>query len=125
MRSPVGGSPIFRLSALAALALAGAGCGLGQAGIDPPMDQIFLPGGLAVDPDGNWLYAINSNNDLRFNAGTVLAIDLQKAKRAVGLETTLDVLTAFSTLITAQVGLQQAKSTYLLAVLNLNNVMGL
>ncbi|MGA2639979.1 MAG: TolC family protein [Spirochaetia bacterium] len=51
--------------------------------------------------------------------------DLQKAKRAVGLETTLDVLTAFSTLITAQVGLQQAKSNYLLAVLNLNNVMGL
>jgi OMF family outer membrane factor len=51
--------------------------------------------------------------------------DLQKAKRAVGLETTLDVLTAFSTLVTAQVGLQQAKSTYLLAVLNLNNAMGL
>lgn len=51
--------------------------------------------------------------------------DLQKAKRAVGLETTLDVLTAFSTLVTAQVGLQQAKSTYLLAVLSLNNVMGL
>ncbi|MGA2381794.1 MAG: TolC family protein [Spirochaetia bacterium] len=51
--------------------------------------------------------------------------DLQKAKRAVGLETTLDVLTAFSTLITAQVGMQQAKSNYLLAVLNLYNVMGL
>ncbi len=51
--------------------------------------------------------------------------DLQKAKRAVGLETTLDVLTAFSTLVTAQVGQQQAKSTYLLALLNLNNIMGL
>ena len=50
--------------------------------------------------------------------------DLQKAKRAVGLETTLDVLTAFSTLITAEVGLEQAHSNYLLAVLNLYNVMG-
>ena len=44
------------------------------------MDQIFWPAGLAVDPNGNWLYVVNSNNDLRFNAGTLLAIDLQKAK---------------------------------------------
>ena len=80
MRAPVGRVPIFWLSALGALVLAGGGCGLGQAGIDPPMDQIFLPAGLAVDPDGNWLYVVNSNNDLRFNAGTLLAIDLQKAK---------------------------------------------
>jgi DNA-binding beta-propeller fold protein YncE len=42
------------------------------------MDQIFLPGGLAVDPSGNWLYVVNSNNDLRFNGGTLLALDLQK-----------------------------------------------
>ena len=81
MRFPVGRVPIFWASALAALALSGAGCGLGQAGIDPPADQIFLPSGVAVDPDGNWLYVVNSNNDLRFNAGTLLAIDLQKAKR--------------------------------------------
>jgi len=82
MRSPVGRVPILWLPALGALVLAGAGCGLGQSGINPPMDQIFLPSGLAVDPDGNWLYVINSNNDLRFNAGTLLALDLQKARRA-------------------------------------------
>jgi len=51
--------------------------------------------------------------------------DLEKAKFAVGLETTLDVLTAFSALTTAQVGLEQARSTYILAILTLNNVMGL
>jgi len=51
--------------------------------------------------------------------------DLEKAKLAVGLGTTLDELTAFSVLATARVGLAQAKSTYLLAVLNLYNVMGL
>jgi DNA-binding beta-propeller fold protein YncE len=81
MRSPVGRVPIFWLSALGALLLTGAGCSLGQSGINPPVDQIFLPSGLAVDPNGNWLYVINSNNDLRFNAGTLLALDLQKAKR--------------------------------------------
>jgi outer membrane protein TolC len=51
--------------------------------------------------------------------------DLEKAKLAVGLGTTLDELTAFSVLATARVGLAQAKSNYLLAVLNLFNVMGL
>ena len=51
--------------------------------------------------------------------------DLEKAKYAVGLETTLDVLTAFSALTTAQVGLEQARNNYVLAVLNLDNVMGL
>jgi DNA-binding beta-propeller fold protein YncE len=80
MKSPVGRVLIVGLLALGALVLAGAGCGLGQTGIDPPMDQIFWPAGLAVDPNGNWLYVVNSNNDLRFNAGTLIAIDLQKAK---------------------------------------------
>jgi outer membrane protein len=51
--------------------------------------------------------------------------DLQKAKLAVGLGTILDELTAFSALTTARVGLEQAKTTYLLSVLNLYNVMGL
>jgi outer membrane protein TolC len=50
--------------------------------------------------------------------------DLEKAKLAVGLGTTLDELTAFSVLATARVGLAQAKTNYLLAVLNLYNVMG-
>ncbi len=51
--------------------------------------------------------------------------NLQKARYAVGLVTTLDVLTAFQSLTTAQVGLEQAKSSYMLALLNLDNVMGL
>ena len=80
MRSPVGRVPIIGLLVLGALVLAGAGCDLGQNGIDPPLDQIFWPAGLAIDRDGNWLYVVNSNNDLRFNAGTLIAIDLQKAK---------------------------------------------
>jgi outer membrane protein TolC len=51
--------------------------------------------------------------------------DLQKAKLAVGLSTILDELTAFTALAAARVGLEQAKTAYQLAVLNLYNVMGL
>ncbi len=51
--------------------------------------------------------------------------DLQKEKFTLGSATALDVMTAFSTLATAQAGLEQAKSTYNLSVLNLYNVMGL
>jgi outer membrane protein len=51
--------------------------------------------------------------------------DLQKARYAVGLVTTLDVLTAFQAFTTAQVGLEQAKSSYVLALLNLDSAMGL
>lgn len=51
--------------------------------------------------------------------------DLEKLKLSVGLETVLDVLTAFTTLTTAEVNLEQAKSNYILAVLTFNNALGL
>jgi hypothetical protein len=34
---------------------------------------------VAVDPTGSWLFVVNSNSDLRYNAGTVVAVDLRKA----------------------------------------------
>jgi YVTN family beta-propeller protein len=71
-----------RLLASAALGLlvvsVGGGCNFGQTGIAPPTNRIFLPAGIAVDPDGNFLYVVNSNSDLRFNAGTLVAVDLSK-----------------------------------------------
>jgi DNA-binding beta-propeller fold protein YncE len=56
-----------------------AGCGIGESGIPPPNDRIFFPAGLAVSPGDDWLYVVNSNSDLRYNAGTVVAVDLRKA----------------------------------------------
>lgn len=53
-------------------------CGGGESGIAPPSDRIFLPTGLVVDPAGRWLYVVNSNSDLRFNGGTLAAVDLEK-----------------------------------------------
>jgi DNA-binding beta-propeller fold protein YncE len=67
--------------ALVSLTLAGASCGFGQSGIEPPSDRIFFPAGMAVDPGGEWLYVVNSNSDLRFNAGTVVAVNLVEAAK--------------------------------------------
>lgn len=74
-------------------------------GVDPPDDELFFPQGLALDPRASseagpacsveepcaagwncaagvcremapWLFVSNANSDLRFNAGTILAVDL-------------------------------------------------
>jgi len=58
------------------------GCTLHQAGVTPPDNRVFFPSGGIVDPDGGWLYVVNSNSDLRYNAGTVVAIDLMAARLA-------------------------------------------
>ena len=58
-----------------------AGCGFGESGIAPPADRIFFPAGIAADPTGGWLYVVNSNSDLRFNAGTVVAVNLAEAAK--------------------------------------------
>jgi outer membrane protein TolC len=78
----------------------------------------------------NALFGVTDARDRNALAGQNLQqsqgqYNLEKAKLAVGTGTTLDVLTAFAVLATARVGLAQAKSNYLLAVLNLYNVMGL
>ena len=62
--------------------LALGGCTLHQAGVTPPDNRIFFPSGGVVDPDGGWLYVVNSNSDLRYNAGTIVAIDLTAARLA-------------------------------------------
>jgi hypothetical protein len=54
-------------------------CGLNQEGVAPPRNRISFPGSVKVDPDRRWLYVVNSNADLRFNAGTVVAVDVKLA----------------------------------------------
>jgi DNA-binding beta-propeller fold protein YncE len=67
----------YRVAAAAALAVAVVGCGIGQSGIAPPDDRFFFPAGIVADPSGDWLYVVNANSDLRYNAGTVVAVDLR------------------------------------------------
>jgi YVTN family beta-propeller protein len=59
----------------------GGGCNFGQTGIAPPTNRIFLPAGIVADPNDDFVYVVNSNSDLRFNAGTVVAVDLAMAMR--------------------------------------------
>ena len=68
------------LLTLAALVPLGAtACALNQQGVPPPLDRISFPGSALADPDGRWLYVANSNADLRFNNGTLVALDLEAA----------------------------------------------
>jgi hypothetical protein len=72
--------PAFLASAALGLLVVavGGGCSFGESGIAPPTNRIFLPGGMVADPDADFLYIVNSNSDLRFNAGTVVAVDLAR-----------------------------------------------
>jgi DNA-binding beta-propeller fold protein YncE len=63
---------------LGALVVAPA-CGLNQEGVAPPLNRISFPGSVKSDPDGRWLYVVNSNADLRYNSGTVVAVDVKLA----------------------------------------------
>lgn len=80
MRSRMAERSTFSRLSVVSVLLSLAGCGVGQNGIDPPLDRISLPGGLAADPSGDWLYVLNSNGDLRYNAGTLTALDLRKVR---------------------------------------------
>src|SRR4051794_4440854 len=47
-------------------------------GIDPTTDRLFFPTGLALDPKDAVLYVTNGNVDIRYNGGTLSAIDLEE-----------------------------------------------
>lgn len=72
----------FRRLALPLLLLAG--CENGNVGKQPPLNEMFFPSGMLLDPRAlegeaaKYLFVVNSNNDLAYNAGTVVAIDLDK-----------------------------------------------
>lgn len=54
----------------------------GGAGTPPPSDALNFPVGLAVSPGGSALYVANADFDLQYNAGTVMALDLNAVRAA-------------------------------------------
>lgn len=66
-------------SVLLTLAAVVPACKLDQNGVSPPLDRVAFPASALVDPDGHWLYVANSNSDLRYNNGTLVAVDLEAA----------------------------------------------
>jgi hypothetical protein len=69
------------VAAVVTLLAPAAGCRLSQDGVLPPADRIFFPGGAMVDPQGRWLYVVNSNSDLRYSDGTIAVVDLDAVRR--------------------------------------------
>jgi len=59
------------------------GCYSSGAGQDPNDNAFYFPVGLAVSPSGNTLFVVNSDFDLRFNAGTLQALDMKAIRAAV------------------------------------------
>ncbi|MCD6499501.1 MAG: hypothetical protein J7M25_14505 [Deltaproteobacteria bacterium] len=53
--------------------------GVERPGVNPPTDQIFFPTGLAVSPDGKYLFVANSNADIRYNGGTIAVVNLAES----------------------------------------------
>ncbi len=45
--------------------------GVSKPGIDPPLDELFFPTGLAVTPDGRYLVVASSNADIKYNGGVL------------------------------------------------------
>lgn len=54
-------------------------CGLNQAGVPPPPDTIAYPASAVLDRNSDWLVVTNSNADLRYNDGTLIALSLSRA----------------------------------------------
>ena len=64
------------LGLLAALA----GCLPEYSGESPPGDQLIYPVGLSTTKNDDYLLAVNSNFDLQYNAGTVVALSLDRLR---------------------------------------------
>lgn len=74
--SPARGKRRLARGALAAAAVVIAGCYIGNQGEDPPLNRLYFPTGLVTSPGRTALYITNSDFDLQFNGGTVMAFKL-------------------------------------------------
>src|SRR5262245_22223092 len=77
----------LRMCLSAVVAICASACNLDNPGFTPPRGRITYPIGLALSQDGDaaprYLYVANSNFDLRYNAGSVHAYDLEALQRAI------------------------------------------
>ena len=65
-------------AALGGLVALAAGCPASSAEVRPPPDQFYYPTGMDIAPDQSFLFVANANGDLRYDSGTVAAVDLDK-----------------------------------------------
>lgn len=60
-----------------------AGCLSEYSGEPPPGDQLIYPVGLITTANDDFLIVVNSNFDLQYNAGTVVALSLEKVRAII------------------------------------------
>ena len=65
---------------IAALGLAGA-CTASASTVEPPDSQLFFPTAAAISPDESVLFVTNGNAELRYDSGTVSALNLDLVDR--------------------------------------------
>jgi DNA-binding beta-propeller fold protein YncE len=53
-------------------------------GMDPPVDRLYFPTGLALTPDGRYLLVTNGNTDLKYNGGALSVVDVPGALDRLG-----------------------------------------
>jgi hypothetical protein len=70
-----------RAALLSALLLSG--CFPPGEGLEPPPGKVYFPVGLAVDEERKFLFVVNSDFDLQYNAGTVQSWDLEQLRARV------------------------------------------
>jgi DNA-binding beta-propeller fold protein YncE len=51
-------------------------CTASGADVQPPRDELAFPTGLKVSPDGNFLFVVNANSELRYDSGSLQVVDL-------------------------------------------------
>ncbi|MEZ4442518.1 MAG: hypothetical protein R3B72_25720 [Polyangiaceae bacterium] len=74
-------SSTHRVGAVALAASLGAsGCFFGADGREPPQDELVFPTAVVASPGGTALYVANSDFDLQYSGGTVMALDLRRLR---------------------------------------------
>lgn len=73
---------ISRVSAVACV-ISAAACTASSEDVRPPEAELFFPTGLAMSPDDRVLFALSANSDLRYDSGTINAIDVELVHAAV------------------------------------------
>src|ERR1019366_3246602 len=85
----IGRARTLALVASAAVACAavagGVSCYSANIGHAPPLKNFYFPVGLAVSPNGNVMYVVNSDFDLQWNGGTLQSYDLYAIRRDAAL----------------------------------------
>ena len=74
-------SPLRVLAGAAAWAGLLAGCFPPGEGLEPPLEELYFPVGLAKSPEATRLYVANSNFDLQYNGGAVQVYDLERLRQ--------------------------------------------